>query len=106
MGFNHSRVSSKVENGQMRKLIAVALGSSFLLYSPSLNSQSLGGNCCADLEERVAELEATTVRKAYRNRREPSISTIKEYPSNAAALAAGLKRGELYRTGGDLKVVF
>jgi predicted porin len=26
----------------------------------------LGGNCCADLEERVAELEATTVRKGNR----------------------------------------
>jgi len=27
----------------------------------------LGGDCCADLEERVAELEATTVRKTKRN---------------------------------------
>ena len=27
---------------------------------------SLGGDCCADLEERVAELEATTVRKGNR----------------------------------------
>jgi predicted porin len=27
----------------------------------------LGGDCCADLEERVAELEATTVRKGNRN---------------------------------------
>ncbi len=26
----------------------------------------LGGDCCADLEERVAELEATTVRKGNR----------------------------------------
>ena len=26
----------------------------------------LGGDCCADLEERVAELEATTVRKKAR----------------------------------------
>ncbi|HWV82331.1 MAG TPA: porin, partial [Hyphomicrobiaceae bacterium] len=26
----------------------------------------LGGNCCADLEERVAELEATTARKGNR----------------------------------------
>jgi predicted porin len=29
-------------------------------------SADLGGNCCADLEERVAELEATTVRKGNR----------------------------------------
>ena len=27
----------------------------------------LGGSCCADLEERVAELEATSVRKGNRN---------------------------------------
>ncbi|MGH1350097.1 MAG: hypothetical protein ACRBBN_04715 [Methyloligellaceae bacterium] len=27
---------------------------------------SIGGNCCADLEERVAELEATTARKGNR----------------------------------------
>ena len=27
------------------------------------DAADLGGDCCADLEERVAELEATTVRK-------------------------------------------
>ncbi len=27
---------------------------------------TLGGNCCADLEERIAELEATTARKGNR----------------------------------------
>ncbi len=30
------------------------------------NAADLGGDCCADLEERVAELEATTVRKGNR----------------------------------------
>jgi hypothetical protein len=30
------------------------------------NAADLGGNCCADLEERVAELEATTARKGNR----------------------------------------
>src|SRR5436309_2065925 len=30
-------------------------------------SADLGGDCCADLEERVAELEATTTRKGTRN---------------------------------------
>jgi hypothetical protein len=30
------------------------------------NAADLGGNCCADLEERVAELEATTARKGSR----------------------------------------
>ncbi len=33
---------------------------------PSANAADLGGNCCADLEERVAELEATTARKGNR----------------------------------------
>src|SRR5215831_8130585 len=31
---------------------------------PSAKAADLGGDCCADLEERVAELEATTARKA------------------------------------------
>src|SRR5213596_218225 len=30
---------------------------------PSAKAADLGGDCCADLEERVAELEATTARK-------------------------------------------
>ncbi len=33
---------------------------------PSANAADLGGDCCADLEERVAELEATTARKGNR----------------------------------------
>ncbi len=32
----------------------------------SAMAADLGGNCCADLEERIAELEATTVRKGNR----------------------------------------
>src|SRR5205085_7201531 len=32
----------------------------------SAKAADLGGNCCADLEERVAELEATTARKGNR----------------------------------------
>ena len=32
----------------------------------SANAADLGGNCCADLEERIAELEATTARKSNR----------------------------------------
>ncbi|MEJ2227885.1 MAG: porin [Alphaproteobacteria bacterium] len=34
-------------------------------YGPA-NAADLGGGCCADLEERVAELEATTARKGNR----------------------------------------
>jgi hypothetical protein len=33
---------------------------------PSAMAADLGGDCCADLEERVAELEATTARKGNR----------------------------------------
>src|SRR5215510_8502740 len=32
----------------------------------SAKAADLGGDCCADLEERVAELEATTARKGNR----------------------------------------
>ena len=32
----------------------------------SANAADLGGNCCADLDERIAELEATTARKGNR----------------------------------------
>ncbi len=34
--------------------------------APSAYAADLGGDCCADLEERVAELEATTARKGNR----------------------------------------
>jgi hypothetical protein len=42
--------------------IAVAAG----LSASSTYAADLGGNCCTDLEERVAELEATTARKGNR----------------------------------------
>ncbi|HYD15838.1 MAG TPA: porin, partial [Hyphomicrobium sp.] len=34
--------------------------------SLSAHAADLGGDCCADLEERIAELEATTARKGNR----------------------------------------
>jgi hypothetical protein len=43
-------------------LVAVA----GLAMAGSAAAADLGGNCCADLEERVAELEATTARKGNR----------------------------------------
>ncbi|MGD9784139.1 MAG: porin [Hyphomicrobiaceae bacterium] len=49
--------------------VSVALAAGLLAGGLSVSSASaadLGGNCCADLEERVAELEATTVRKGNR----------------------------------------
>src|SRR4249919_3479207 len=36
------------------------------LSAGAASAADLGGNCCADLEERVAELEATTARKGNR----------------------------------------
>src|SRR6187431_2005766 len=39
-----------------------AMGPGVFLHQPA-KAADLGGDCCADLEERVAELEATTVRK-------------------------------------------
>ena len=36
------------------------------LGASSASAADLGGNCCADLEERIAELEATTARKGNR----------------------------------------
>ncbi|MEM9591930.1 MAG: hypothetical protein AAF967_11405, partial [Pseudomonadota bacterium] len=47
-----------------RIAIAAALGlGAFALGASPASAQSYGGNCCADLEERVAELEATSVQK-------------------------------------------
>ena len=49
--------------------LAIAAVAGFSLGSIALTpaqAADLGGDCCADLEERVAELEATTVRKGNR----------------------------------------
>jgi len=48
-----------------RIAIAAAFGLTLAGYAMSTPAKAadLGGDCCADLEERVAELEATTVRK-------------------------------------------
>ncbi len=47
--------------------IAVAAASGLFAGGiATANAADLGGNCCADLEERIAELEATTARKGNR----------------------------------------
>ena len=50
-----------------RFALAAAAGSfvGAIAFTPA-KAADLGGDCCADLEERVAELEATTVRKGNR----------------------------------------
>ena len=53
--------------GLLKTASAVAIFAAAGLYGTSTaNAADLGGDCCADLEERVAELEATTVRKGNR----------------------------------------
>src|SRR5690606_10530605 len=49
------------------KLTAASVAA-LLIAAPALAADlnGVGGNCCADLEERVAELEATTARKDNR----------------------------------------
>jgi hypothetical protein len=46
--------------------IAILAAAGLTLSFASASAADLGGNCCADLEERVAELEATTARKGNR----------------------------------------
>ena len=54
----------------MKKTSLCALAAAGLLAGglsvTSASAADLGGNCCADLEERIAELEATTARKGNR----------------------------------------
>lgn len=47
----------------LKTLIALAASCGFAVTSNAVQAADLGGNCCADLEERVAELEATAARK-------------------------------------------
>ncbi|WP_139247741.1 porin [Hyphomicrobium sp. CS1GBMeth3] len=54
--------------GGRRRISGTALigAAASVLMSDSVLAADLGGNCCADLEERVAELDATTARKGNR----------------------------------------
>lgn len=50
----------------MRGFRILAASAGLLLSTQGATAADLGGNCCADLEERIAELEATTARKGNR----------------------------------------
>ncbi len=50
----------------MKKISLIALVAAATVASTSAMAADLGGNCCADLEERIAELEATAARKGNR----------------------------------------
>ena len=49
-----------------RTNLALVLGLGVFIAAAPAGAADLGGDCCADLEERVAELEATTARKGNR----------------------------------------
>ena len=57
------RMSGKLLKSASALAIVAAAG---LFGASPAKAADLGGDCCADLEERVAELEATTVRKGNR----------------------------------------
>ena len=46
--------------------LALVLGLGLLIGSAPAGAADLGGDCCADLEERIAELESTAARKGNR----------------------------------------
>lgn len=52
--------------GLMKTTSRFAIAAAASVIATSAMAADLGGNCCADLEERVAELEATTARKGNR----------------------------------------
>ena len=57
-----------LETGRFSAKYALSLAATLMAGGMALPAAAadLGGNCCADLEERVAELEATTARKGNR----------------------------------------
>jgi len=52
--------------GRRGTTAAFAAASALMIGAVPAAAADLGGNCCADLEERIAELEATTARKGNR----------------------------------------
>jgi len=63
----HQRIAGRTNVNKLRLSALVAAGLlAGGLSITSANAADLGGNCCADLEERIAELEATTARKGNR----------------------------------------
>ncbi len=49
-----------------RLSMAALVAGGMMVATSSAHAADLGGDCCADLEERVATLEATTARKGNR----------------------------------------
>jgi len=55
-----------MNGGLMKTASRFAIAATATVLATSAMAADLGGNCCADLEERIAELEATTARKGNR----------------------------------------
>ncbi len=55
-----------VRNSSVGRLALMAALGLFAGAASTASAADLGGDCCADLEERIAELEATTARKGNR----------------------------------------
>ncbi len=53
-------------NISLKTASGLAIAAAAGMLATSAQAADLGGNCCTDLEERIAELEATTVRKGNR----------------------------------------
>ncbi len=53
-------------NWQCKALGLAGIAIAYVLSTTPSRAADLGGDCCADLEERIAELEATTARKGNR----------------------------------------
>lgn len=55
-------------NGMLKRAVLAAAAAAPVLVVSAMPTAAadLGGTCCADLEERIAELEATTARKGSR----------------------------------------
>jgi predicted porin len=61
-----NNVEMEMIGGLLRTTSAFAIAAAVGVFATSAMAADLGGNCCADLEERIAELEATTARKGNR----------------------------------------
>jgi len=56
----------EMNGGLMKTTSRFAIAAAASVIATNVLAADLGGNCCADLEERVAELEATAARKGNR----------------------------------------
>ena len=62
-----SKLTAKLMEKWPQVLVAFAvIFAAAVIFTQPSKAADLGGNCCSDLEERIAELEATTARKGNR----------------------------------------